>query len=489
MAGKPLNTKKKDLKPRGSAARNGRSAEPLSSVPINTRPVNSGPVNVTKKPNRPSGREPFERKPSEIAKGVNLGHKPSPSSIKKEPFDKQTKSSNLKTSKSLAQGSRRQNLSKPLKEGVRGQAGSKSERFRLGNSRPVRKGNIFRRILGAVSALLLVIAAIPLWGMISTFLRRGRAGRTVALGFIAVLFVALLSVLIYFLTRDNAFSITVGSEQVAIIRMGNEDISEELKKQAVLRIENRLGTRILISEQIEFVPIRAASSHFQPVDEAIIKISEALTYRVEAVAISVMGTRMTTVRNQDEVERIFDHLKEPHIGLGVNFVDVSFVEDVLTEPIYTDEESLDDLDMALRILTAPMESAQDYIVARGDSLGLIASRAAMSLSDLLMINPNIDASRPIQPGDVIHLLVERPQISVRTVEERTRTVEIEPPLEYIYNPQMRSPARRTVQIGTIGSANVVEHVIRINSMEVERLEIERIITLPAQPEIIEVGTG
>jgi len=467
MSKRPKAVRKNEDKPRGSAALNERRAESLYELPLVQKPLSS------------AARPPLDKKPSEVIGRTNADRKKASAPLERDSLNRKLPVRETAAGRTSS-GSIRQGKAFVKPDGMRN--------FR-GASNPPRRGNIIRRTLNAISGVFVMIAAVPLWSGMAAVLRRGRAGRILLLGLASVLIVGVLSALVYFMTRSNAYSITVDSEQVAIIRMTNEDVSEELKKQAVLRIENRLGTRILINEQIEFLPMRASAADFQPIDEAIIRISEMLTYRVEAVAISVMGTRMAVVRNQEEADRIFNHLKEPHLVSGANFVEVGFVENVTTDAIYTEEESLDDLDIALRILTTPIESAQDYIVVPGDSLGIIASRANMSLNELMLINPNIDTGRHIRPGDVIHLMVERPQISVRTVEERSRTIEIEPPVEHIYNPQQRSPNRRTVQIGTFGSANIVEHVIRINSSEFERVEVERIVTLEPQAEIIEIGTG
>lgn len=488
--GRKVNNSKKNSKPRGSAALNEQSGGPFKTV-------QTGPLNTGRSGGRPSERDPFELKPSEVLgkKPLNQKQRPLPGFgeplKKKEPSERKNAYGGKLPQRELPSG-KLMGSAKPAKPPVGAAKTGKPGTFRR-PYKPARRGNILRRILGGIAGLLIMLVTLPIWGRLISFLRRGRAGRTVVLAFAAIIFVGLLSAVIYFLTRNNAFSVTVDNQQVAVIRMGSEDISEELRKQAVLRIESRIGTRVLINEPIEFVPLRAGSSELQTVDEAIIRISEALTYRVEAVAISVMGTRMTTVRSRDEAEQIFNHIKEPHLGPGlepgVNIVEAGFLEDVTLEVVYTDEESLDDFDMAVNILTRPMELAQDYIVVPGDSLGMIAFRAGMTLNELARINPNIDVGRPIQPGDRINLMVERPLLSVRTVEERRFTTEIEPPVEHIYNPQVRSPNRRTLQFGTLGSADVVVHVIRINSMETEQVEVERIITLLPQAEIIEIGTG
>lgn len=473
MGKKSKEAKKKNnnTKPRGSAGLQEQThAGPSKDMPINARPNEPLPISIARNAKVPSGKETGNRKP--------FDKKPSEARRDKESTQREAPDRNRRPFKSLPERGISGKKTKP--EG----AGSAKGQIKAG-----RKGNILRRAMRKALQLGSLVAAFGIGKLTAQLTGRGKGARIAALGALAALLIVILAGMIYFLMRDNAFSILVNGEQVAIIRMGSEDISEELKNQAILRIENRLGTRILINEEIEFVPIRANTRYHQPVDEAIFSIGEALTYSVEAVAISVMGTRMTTLRSQYEADRVLSSLKEPHLSPGVTFAETGFVEDVVTTTVYVEEETLNNIDIALQILTSTLETAEDYTVVLGDSLGIIAARANMSLGELLQINPNIDPAVPIRPGDVIRLNIDRPLISVRTVEERHFTTEIEPPVEYIFNPQLRTTQRRTVQHGTLGQANITEHVIRINSMEYSRVEVERIITVTPQAEIIEVGTG
>jgi len=346
------------------------------------------------------------------------------------------------------------------------------------------------RVFGAIIAFFALI-----FGGLRTLLRRSRMERTVVLIGIGLVALVIVASSLYLLLRNNAFSVNVDGEQIAIISMasvrasGEEDLSYELVTQARLRIEGNVGSRILINESIDFEPMRAARGDLLSVDEAIMRLGNSLTFRVEAAAISVEGTRMTIVRSHYEADRILNTLKTPHLGFGVDFVETGFVENVLIDMIYVDEEELQDSSTALQILTSTLATAQDYEVVPGDSLHLIAQRSGMTLEDLLLMNPAINPDIPLSIGTHLRLSMDQPVVSVRTVEARSFTTEIDPPVEYIHNPAHRASHRRAIQFGVLGEATVIEHVIRVNSMEVERIEVERIVSVQPVPEIIEVGTG
>jgi len=327
-----------------------------------------------------------------------------------------------------------------------------------------------------------------------TLLRRARIGRTAILAAVCVAAIAVIAASLYFLLRNNAFGIEVDGEQVAIVSMasvrsGGEDVSEELVRQARLRIEARVGTRVLINEQVEFEPMRARRSDFLSTDEAIIRLDSALTFRVEAAAINIEGARMAIVHSYYDANRVLNTIKEPYLSFGIEFAEVGFVENVSIGMIYVEQDYVQEISMALQILTSTFEAAVEYSVVSGDSLELIASRSDMTLAELLLINPMVNPAAPLSIGTVLRLNIDQPMLSVRTAEAISTTAAIDPSVEYIYSPALRSPQRRVYRPGTLGEATVIEHVIRVNGMITERIEVERIVTREAEPEIIEVGTG
>jgi len=412
---------------------------------------------------------------------------------------------------SAARGVKQERISprRPLSEPPRTSAGApkKPENPRAtGSLNTKKRPNTMQGFLGTVAstaskifgAIIVFFAAT--FGSLLVFLRRERSGRsgrgkrTLALTGIGGVALIIVVISAYFMLRNNAFSINVDGEQIAIVSMasvrsGGEDISDELVRQAILRIESRVGSRILINENIEFDPMRAARRYFLSNDEAIIRLDEALTFRVEAAAIMVEGVRMSIVRSYDEAERILNTIKEPHLSIGIEFAETGFVERVSVDMIYVDAEDLQNSAAAMQVLTSTVASAQEYTVVPGDNLEWIATRNAMTLAQLLEMNPAIDPQASLAIGTVLRLSVDQPLLSVRTAEQLSSTEAVDPPVEYIHTPALGTSQRRAVQPGTHGEATVIEHVIRVNGIIVDRIEVERIITRPPTPEIIEVGTG
>ena len=368
-----------------------------------------------------------------------------------------------------------------------------SQKNKGGQTKTKNNQNMSKQPLRRVLAMIIAFFATSFAGVMA-LIRRARVGRGVALTVIGVAAIAIVAVSLYFVLRNNAFGITVDGEQVAIVSMasmrsGGEDVSEELVRQAKLRIEGRVGTRVLINEQVEFEPMRARRRYFLPTDEAIIRVDNALTFRVEAAAINVEGVRTAVVHSYYDANRVLNTIKEPYLSFGIEFAETGFVENVSVDMVYVEQNYVQEISTALQILTSTFETAIEYTVVSGDSLELIASRSNMTLAELLMINPAVNPTASLSIGTVLRLNVDQPMLSVRTAEAISTTTAIDPSVEYIYTPALRSPQRRVYRPGTIGEATVIEHVIRVNGMITERIEVERIVTREAEPEIIEVGTG
>jgi len=345
---------------------------------------------------------------------------------------------------------------------------------------PKKRRNVFQRILQTIQLYF-----VKLYKSMSKDKNRLKAIAIIGAGLILLL---ILSLIIYNGVKKNAYSIQVGEKEVAIIKMGKEDIGDELEKQAILKIESSLGSRIMVNEKITHTPVHASKKDMISAEEAISKISADLTYKVEASVIMIEGTRMVILKNQKDADNILDSIIEPYLMDGVKIIDKGFEEDVQVESIYVEMDEVDDSEKALRILNATLATAETYTVVSGDSLGIIASRAGMTMEQILSINPNLTLGGILKIGAVVNLTVDKPMISVRTVEERSFT-DVEPiPIEYTQNPNERTSYKKTLSYGTVGQAEVIQNVIRINGMESEVVEVERRITLAPVPERIEIGT-
>jgi uncharacterized protein YabE (DUF348 family) len=91
-------------------------------------------------------------------------------------------------------------------------------------------------------------------------------------------------------------------------------------------------------------------------------------------------------------------------------------------------------------------------------------------------------------GQMIKIITPKPRLSVRTVEEITYTDAEKRRVDEQPNNAQPASFRRVIQEGRDGTREVMAHLTRINGVEQERREITSRTLLPAEPQIVEVGT-
>lgn len=307
----------------------------------------------------------------------------------------------------------------------------------------------------------------------------------------AVVFIAVGALgFVYVSSAKNAIAINVSGNTVAIIKKTKKLDTEEITKQAELKIKSEIGTEIVINEKIEFAETHAKSSEINDPNDAVIKLSNSITYKVLAYKITIEGTTMAVLKNKADAQKVLDALMEPYVPQGdVKIVKQEFVENVAISDIYVSPEELTTFDKAVEILTTTSSVPETYVISAGDTLSTIARKTNMSIEELLKKNPGYTMETKLKIGDELLVSVAKPVLSVQTVIETKVTEVIEKPVQTLTNPNQPKSYKRSVQYGSNGEAVVTYHTTRINSLETGEVEeISRETVKEAVPEIIEVGT-
>ncbi|MCL2016441.1 MAG: G5 domain-containing protein [Defluviitaleaceae bacterium] len=370
-------------------------------------------------------------------------------------------------------------------------------------------------------------------GKVRRFLHRTKLVGIVS----AVILVATMAFLIFWnMTRDNAIAIYIGVPQsaVAASNMGNiasvaastpENVNDEngengessetststdseseieplafieltdemtdtaLRMAAINRLEALENARIVLSDTISIARVNTSSQNIVSFDEAVNMLVENLQFRILGVAVEVEGSRVGVLRNQADANELIRRLQQPYM-FAPEYVSVEFVEDFVMSNVDIDESQLNTLEEILARLEGDATVTEDYIVQPGDSLGIIALRHGITLEQLYANNPTISSTTILQVGEVLRIQSLRPYLSVRTVEEVTRTEEIPIETETVANPGESSTFSQVIRAGTPGEQEVVIHITRINGLQVGEEEI--VATRVIQEMItttLEVGTA
>lgn len=272
--------------------------------------------------------------------------------------------------------------------------------------------------------------------------------------------------------------------------MGTGHDMEVLQNTAVAKLAARLGVNIRVNEQMTSTPIRTSRGNAITKDTLMTAAVQLFTYQVEGASIRVNGIEIGIVNSPNTAYSILREIQESHIPVGsaIVYEETTFVENVEVVSVFIDPDEVISRDTVFHILTRTSEYMDTYTTVIGDSPWLVASRAGMTLERLRELNEGVRLD-PLDIDVTLNIVVQRPTISVRTIEEYTR-IEPEPaPLETIEMPDQPSSFRRVIHQGQDGQAEVIMRITRLNGMEISRHEHARNIIEEPIPEVLEVGTG
>ncbi|MFD1954623.1 peptidoglycan DD-metalloendopeptidase family protein [Paenibacillus thailandensis] len=172
---------------------------------------------------------------------------------------------------------------------------------------------------------------------------------------------------------------------------------------------------------------------------------------------------------------------------GTTLNSVSFVEDVSLEPVQTDPGDMMDAEDVYKKLVVGSVKPTAYTVQPGDCVGCIAEKFDISSDVIYKNNPWIKNDM-IKEGDQLDLTVRQPELTVKTVEEVTETVAVEPAVEIQKNSAMRVGESKVIREGVKGSKTITYRVVKQNGTVVSEQVIDQEVTKEAVSKIVVKGT-
>ncbi len=165
---------------------------------------------------------------------------------------------------------------------------------------------------------------------------------------------------------------------------------------------------------------------------------------------------------------------------------VDFVDDVVISQGRFVESNLTDADWAVALINSEMTVEAYYVIQKGDSVSLIASKLGISQNELLKNNPFLKDGT--HTGDLVKYYYTEPYLSVMTTHYETYDQDIERQIVYTYSNKYESGCEKLIQSGSAGYENVTALVTEINGVESSRTIISRTILEEMVPRIFETGT-
>ncbi len=220
------------------------------------------------------------------------------------------------------------------------------------------------------------------------------------------------------------------------------------------------------------------------------KMRNLVTYKVDAAVITVDGGRAAILSNQTEADAVLEQLKTellPDGGIPED-AEVDWVEKVEVTNEFVESTEILTKEDAIAVLKSTTEVTQSYTVQSGDALYLIANEYKTTVEKLLELNPGADLNKSIKVGQVINVPVQKPKISIKTIETQVLTAVEPKTYQTQYDDSKPSSYQKVIQQGKAGQKKSTIQITRINGVVTEEKEVSKEIIQEAVPEIIVKGT-
>jgi LysM repeat protein len=250
---------------------------------------------------------------------------------------------------------------------------------------------------------------------------------------------------------------------------------------------NLPGEAALVQEWVD-EPWPVEGHRVLSVDEAVEALKKRVVVLVDAFTIQVDGQKTIALPTEQAAKDVLDALKASYLKEGEKLAEPqSFLQDVKIAPIRVRaDQVVTEIAEALKQLKGAHGEPRTYIVQAGDFPEKIAAKHNMTIAAFYKLNPGVKG-RTIHPGDKVKVSPAMAGITVKTVKEVTRTVELAPEVEEVKSMSLPRGQRQVVTEGTPGKKQIIEHHVYHNDRCVEKKIILGRVIEPPLPRRVLVG--
>lgn len=226
------------------------------------------------------------------------------------------------------------------------------------------------------------------------------------------------------------------------------------------------------------------------VAEAVDAVAPRVHVVVDAFAIEVNGTRAVVVASEQMARDVLEALKHQYVKPSDTIIgQQTFLEDVKISPGQARaSEVVTEIAAAVKRLSGARRQARSYVVKPGDCVEKIAADHGMKLSELWDLNPGL-RGRTIHPGDTLKVAPPGVGITVKTVKEVTREIELPLQVQQVKTDSLPKGQSRVVSPGTPARKLLREHHTYLNDRLDHKEVVSGQIIDPGTPKRVLVGTG
>jgi murein DD-endopeptidase MepM/ murein hydrolase activator NlpD len=290
---------------------------------------------------------------------------------------------------------------------------------------------------------------------------------------------------------------------LSLVSLGIHTVQAKVEQSALLYRVYYNGKYIGVVKDPEWIRQKAAerdpqlqdrltwSEVRQPLPEdwnewsVLYALEDEMQKKQAAVAIEADGRSVATVTDEATARKVIQEIKDKYADGNAEVTikqKIDFVP-VMAAPaqILTEQE-------AVALLLKGTLKPQTYVVSRGDSLWTIAEKNKISVDALKAANPGIQDENEITEGQTLQLMALKPLLTVESVKETERTVDVDYDVKYEDDSSLPAGQTKVLTEGQKGQKKQWVREIRENGTLV-REEVLREETLQEKvDEVIARGT-
>lgn len=217
--------------------------------------------------------------------------------------------------------------------------------------------------------------------------------------------------------------------------------------------------------------------------------------------ININGEKIVYMADAQQAQAVLDGIIARYTGDGSEVTSVTFSEDVKIE-VATDyvtaemaakdktisETYLCRVDEAINYILNGCSEAKTYTVQGGDTMWDIAKASGVSVSELIAMNPQLNADR-LTIGTVVNLYEKHPYINVDTVEICTAVQAIPFTTQYTSTSDLYKGQTQVTSVGSNGSKETVTEYVRKNGVVVSTKVLSETVTAEPVTQLALKGTA
>lgn len=281
---------------------------------------------------------------------------------------------------------------------------------------------------------------------------------------------------------NEVFHVYVENEEAGVVSDPGVVEKFVLTKVKKLEMDFPNARMLLNADDITYEPERAFM-HETDDDTIHDKLDGLLIAKAIGVEIRVDGELIGIVKDQETADSILGQVQEKYIPqkqvkgqvailsfeeeepqppLGQSQLEeVTFVEEVSTALIETNPETISVPEDILQMLEIGDTQPSKYVVLKGDCVNCIAEKFSIS-PQIIYNNNNLTEDSILGIGDVLDLIVEKPALSVKTLERHQEMIAVHYDTIVEYDNKVKAGNNTVTRPGVEGKKLVTYLTTKLN---------------------------